>query len=443
MSWSAEAVLEPRRASTLAYQVVNLGCKVNRVESDAYETALRRAGFEEAPEGGADVVVVNTCTVTADAEKKTRKAVRRALRRNPEASVIVTGCSAAIGPDGYAQLDARVRVVPKSAMEEALASSIAALASADGAASAPLARARRGVKLQDGCDNACTFCIVHVARGRSVSRPADAVIGECRELLAAGLPEIMLTGINLGAWSRDGQDLTALLRRMLTELPLRDGDGRLRARLRLSSIEPQNVDDGLLDLIAASDGAICRHLHLPLQSGSSRVLHEMARRYSAEEYQETLSNIYVRMPEASISTDIIAGFPGETEADFVDSVALARAARFTKMHVFPYSLRTGTPAAARSDQVPQAVKEERAAALRALSDELRAADLARRAGSTELAAVETPGAATTESYHDVAVPADIPAGTLVPFTFCAADSPAAPPCCPPAVLRLSNASRML
>ncbi len=408
---------EAREAHPLTYQVVNLGCKVNRVESDAYEMAFRRAGFKEAPDGGADAVVVNTCTVTSDAEKKTRKAVRRALRRNPEAPVIVTGCSAAIGPEGYAQLDERVRVVPKADAEDALASLIADLVHAGCGSAEPLARARRGVKLQDGCDNACTFCIVHVARGASVSRPADAVIEECRELLAAGLPEIMLTGINLGAYGHAGQDLTALLRRMLAELPLHDGSGRLQARLRLSSIEPQNVTEGLLDLISASEGAICRHLHLPLQSGSSRVLHEMARRYSAEEYQDLLSRIFACMPDASISTDIIAGFPGETDEDFDDSLHLARKARFSKMHVFPYSMRAGTPAAARKDQVPPAVKEQRATLLRALSEELRAADLARRAGSTELAAVEAPGLATTESYHDVAVPADIPPGTLHPFTF--------------------------
>lgn len=400
-----------------AYRVVNLGCKVNRVESDAYEAAFRRAGFTEAREGAADVVVVNTCTVTAEAEKKTRKAVRRALRRDPHAQVLVTGCSTAIGPDGYAAMDHRVRVVPKADMESAIASVIAERADASGGAASPLKRARRGVKLQDGCDNACTFCIVHVARGPAMSRPADAVIQECRELLAAGLPEIMLTGINLGAYGQEGLDLAALLRRMLEELPLQDASGRLQARLRLSSIEPQNVTEELGEVIAASEGAICRHLHLPIQSGSSRVLKAMARRYDAPGFLEGAAMLREAMPALSLSTDIIAGFPGETDEDFAASLDAARKARFSKMHVFPYSPRAGTPAAKRADQIPAAVKEERAAALRALSDELRAADLASRAGTSELAAVEAPGAATTESYHDVSVSADIPPGTLHPFTF--------------------------
>lgn len=402
----------------LAFRVVNLGCKVNRVESDAYEERLASSGLEPAQDGAADLVVVNTCTVTADAEKKTRKAVRRAIRENPGARVIVTGCSAAIDPGSYDEMGPGVRVVDKASALEALSGEAAALMEGHVHAQAlPNGRARRGVKIQDGCGNACTFCIVHVARGASVSVDADEVVAACARLIAQGLPEVMLTGINLGAYRANGSDLAALLRRLLDELPLRTGSGRLKARLRLSSIEPQNVTADLARAISDADGAVCRHLHLPLQSGSSKVLKEMARHYDASSFLETCAMLKELMPTVSISTDIIAGFPGETEEDHQESAALSRAVGFSKMHVFPYSQRTGTPAAERADQIPRTVKEERARTLRALSDELRAADAASRAGTTELAAVESPGAATTESYHDVAVRPGIACGTLHPFTF--------------------------
>lgn len=400
------------------YQVVNLGCKVNRVESDTYESQLAQLGFEEAQAGAADLVVVNTCTVTADAEKKTRKAVRRALRENPGARVLVTGCSAAINGEQYAVMSDNVRVVEKAQMDERLPLEAAACArQAHPCQSLGIDRLRRGVKLQDGCDNACTFCIVHVARGPSHSVPPAEVLHACRELLAAGVPEIMLTGINLGAYEAEGLDLADLLHLMLDELPLRTKDRHLQARLRLSSIEPQNVTEKLAYIIAHSEGALCKHLHLPLQAGSSKVLHEMARHYDADAFMETVSMLRSYLPAVSLSTDIIAGFPGETEDDFQQSMQLAQSARFSKMHVFPYSVRTGTPAAARTDQIPPEVRDRRAYELRQLSDRLRAADLAARAGTTELVAVEALGQATTESYHDVTVPLEVPIGSLVPYVF--------------------------
>ena len=440
------------------FAVVNLGCKVNRVESDDAAARLAACGVET-PEAEADLIVVNTCTVTGEAEKKTRKAVRRALRANDRARVLVTGCAAAIDAAFYEALDHRVTVVGKAQLADAIRdwcearpSQVSAGDPAD-PANAPAARTeepagspsgapreaspsseapllhigsgfrtRVGVKVQDGCDNACTYCIVHVARGRATSRPADEVVRECAAYARAGAGEIVLTGINLGSYC-DGERrdpsatrLAGLLRRLLDETADLHEPGAFPVRFRISSVEPRDVDDALIDLLAAADGRVCRHLHLPLQAGSSKVLREMARPYDAERFRALVERLYAAVPELALSTDIIAGFPGETDAEFQETLALARACRFAKIHAFPYSRRAGTPAAARADQVPAEVKAARAAALRALGDELRASERARRVGTVELALVEEGGVAMSESYFELPAPAGAPLGTLVKAT---------------------------
>lgn len=418
--------------------VVNLGCKVNRVESDDAAALLAAHGTETCEED-ADLIVVNTCTVTGEAEKKTRKAVRHALRANDHARVLVTGCAAAIDAAFYEGLDARVETVGKAALYERVAELAllqdtsleeeATALSAEGAEhdSAPLLRlgegfrTRVGVKVQDGCDNACTYCIVHVARGRATSRPADEVVRECVAYAEAGVKEIVLTGINLGSYRDGGTSrrdpsatrLAALLRRLLAETAHLHEPGEPSVRFRISSIEPRDVDDALIDLLAEAEGRVCRHLHLPLQSGSSKVLREMARPYDAEAYRALVNKLRARVPKLALSTDIIVGFPGETEDDFQETLALARACAFSKIHVFPYSRREGTPAAARADQVKPEVKAARAATLRALSDNLRAADYARRAGTQEFALVEENKTAMTESYYEIPAPADALPGALI------------------------------
>ena len=406
------------------FAVVNLGCKVNRVESDDAAARLALRGVETS-EASADLIVVNTCTVTGEAEKKTRKAVRRALRANDRARVLVTGCAAAVDAAFYEALDPRVRVVGKARLAE----EIEAWCDSEGVSAAPPLlpvgpgfRTRVGVKVQDGCDNACTYCIVHVARGRATSRPADDVVRECASYARAGAREIVLTGINLGSYCDGGRRdpsairLAALLRRLLDETADLHAPGEAPARFRVSSIEPRDVDDALIDLLASADGRVCRHLHLPLQAGSSKVLREMARPYDAERFVALVERLYRRIPQLALSTDIIAGFPGETDAEFQETLDVARACRFAKIHAFPYSPRAGTPAAARADQVPPAVKEGRAAMLRALGDELRASECARRAGTVELALVEEGGVAMTESYFEVPAPAGAAPGALVEVT---------------------------
>ena len=413
------------------FAVVNLGCKVNRVESDGFQASLAARGFDVAPAAQADVVVVNTCTVTGEAEKKTRKAVRRALRASENATVVVTGCAAVIDPAEFLEMSARVVVEPdKSKVVDVALDAIApdertrvgglegssAPCGANASNVAPALRVgaafptRVGVKVQDGCNNACSYCIVHVARGRAWSRPRAEVVAEAAALARADVREIVLTGINLGSYRQpDGYRLADLLRALLAET---DGTG---ARFRVSSIEPRDVDDALIEVLAESDGRICRHLHLPLQAGSTKVLHEMRRPYDAEFFERLVDRLHDRVPGISLSTDIIAGFPGETDAEFEETMRLARACRFSKIHAFPYSRREGTPAAARADQVADAVKTERTARLLALSDELREADFDRRAGATELVLVEADGRGMTESYHEVAVPTEVQAGVLIPL----------------------------
>lgn len=390
--------------------VVNLGCKVNRVESDGFEGTLARMGFAPCAHGGAHVVVVNTCTVTAVAEKKTRKAVRQALAANPGALVIVTGCASAQSPSVYTQMSDRVEVVPKWDMEARLEKlrlpgGPSAAAPCEAASFLAPGRARVGVKVQDGCANACTYCIVHQVRGPETSTDPAQVVRRAREAAALGAGEVVLAGINLGRYDFDGLGLDSLLARLL--------DAGLDCRIRLSSVEPDNLDAATVERIAAAEGRICRHLHLPLQSGSSKVLREMGRRYAAEDFLALVRSLRERMPSVSVSTDVIAGFPGETDADFEETMALCRECGFSKMHVFPYSEREGTPAAARGDQVPREARILRAEALRSLGDELRRVDAASRRGTVEAAVVEDERWCTTESYHAVRTPAGARPGQLV------------------------------
>ena len=446
------------RRAAFRFAVVNLGCKVNRVEADGFERLLAGRGGAPSPVAEADLIVVNTCTVTGEAEKKTRKAVRHALSANEEAPVVVTGCATEIDAASYEALGSRVTVVPKAGMalyleegafpsrppaggspldtraqrddctaeEGELAAPerpapstgnrAAGLAAPEGAEAVLPAdgRTRIGIKVQDGCDNACTYCIVHVARGRATSRNADEVAAEAVALARAGVREIVLTGINLGSYDADGLDLADLCLRLLAETAELHAPGEPPCRFRIGSVEPMDVSMDLIGLLAEARGRLCRHLHLPLQSGSSKVLREMGRPYDAEEYRQLADYLRATVPEIALTTDIIVGFPGETEQDFEDTCALARHIGFAKIHVFPYSQREGTPAAERPDQVPPGEKAARAARLRTLTDELAAADRAARAGAVELALVERPGHATTESYHEMPAPAGAAIGSLVP-----------------------------
>lgn len=412
----------------MKFAVVNLGCKVNRVESDGFVAALLARGGVVASEDEAELIVINTCTVTGEAEKKTRKAVRRALRVNPGAPVVVTGCAVVIDAAFYEGLDVRVQTLSKDKLLAAIEQGIwdgsgepASKLTRNALRTGEDFRTRAAVKVQDGCDNACTYCIVHVARGRATSRLANEIVSECADYARAGVKEIVLTGINLGSYGKgarghtEGVRLPDLLRQLLAVTADMHKAGEPPTRFRLSSIEPCDVTEDLVDLLATSQGRLCRHVHLPLQSGSTKVLREMARPYDADRYRALVNHLYEKVPSLSLSTDIIVGFPGETEGEFNDTLALAKACRFAKIHVFPYSQRAGTPAAARSDQVVPKIRALRATQLRVVGDELRASEFAQRIGIRELGIVERGGFALTESYYEVPAPTGACVGSLVPL----------------------------
>ena len=393
--------------------VVNLGCKVNRVESDTIAKAYENRGAELCDVPEADIVVVNTCTVTEEADKKTRKSIRRVLRQNDQAQVVVTGCAAAIEPEFYRSLDARICVVDKMDLLEEMG---------DGAAASAASLVRVGdefptrvsVKVQDGCNHSCTYCIVHVARGKAWSRPVSAVVEETLALADAGAKELVLTGIDLGSYSYASDTgrvrLGSLVRLLLEAL---DKAGHGDVRLRIGSIEPRSLDAEFIKVLAESDGRVCRHLHLPLQSGSDKVLKEMNRPYTSRDFADLVARLKREVGDISLTTDIIVGFPGETEQDFVDTCNLAREVGFTKIHVFRYSRREGTPAAARTDQVPPEVKERRAHELSALGAALRIEYAQRHIGAEERIAVEQDGWGMTESYYKVRLGGKYAPGSLV------------------------------
>lgn len=425
------------------YCVLNLGCKVNRVESDHFEKCLYEAGLFSVPLEDADVVVVNTCTVTGDAEKKARKLVRSAVRSNGRARIIVTGCASAMAPDVFRDMSDRIEVVPKAEVcahlsnlsilpcgtfeQDAHLDAVGVFADEGDRKPFLPGRSRIGVKIQDGCDNECSYCIVCKARGASKSTPHESVVQDVLALERAYVKEILLTGIDLGAY-RDGDIRLADLLFILLDAtrqgypinPISDVDPRLMLpRFRISSIEPGSIDRELVHLMAASEGRICRHLHIPLQSGSNKVLSEMGRHYDVDDYVLLIDGIKREIPMISITTDVIVGFPGETDEDFNSTMDVASRCGFSNIHVFPYSKRFGTVAAARSDQIPVDTRSFRAKRLRNLARELRAEDAHRRIGEMEVYCVQEDGNMMSESYYERKALEGLHAGELIelPFSF--------------------------
>ncbi len=395
----------------MKFNVINLGCRVNRVESDGFAASLTAHAWEPSGVSEADVIIINTCTVTGEAEKKTRKAVRKALKDNTSAAVVVTGCAASIDPDTYRALDKRVRLVAdKGIVVEEVLRQCGHCSQSKVEVGTELRfgddyMSRPGVKIQDGCDNACSYCIVHKARGKARSRAYDEVLKEVQALGQAGAKELVLTGIDLGSYRDGHRDLCDLLKGIL--------ENTEDLRIRLSSIEPHTVNLSLADLMVEAEGRLCRYLHIPLQSGSDRILSEMKRLYTSEQFESMVCSLYEKVPELSISTDMIVGFPSESRSDFEESKAVARRCRFSKIHVFPYSPRKNTPAAQRQDQIEPSLKKARAKELMQLSDVLREEDRRRREGTAEWVLVESRGYGMSESYHRIELPHDTRAGELL------------------------------
>lgn len=359
--------------------LASLGCKLNQSEMDSLLVQLEQAGWEPSPASEADLVVLNTCAVTAEAARKSRQALRRLRAEAPNAHLVATGCYAELWPhevEAAARPDWVIGNRDKARLADLLREHFAAPTAAERSHGPGPAwpRTRAFVKIQDGCDNACAYCVVHIARGPSRAVPADEVIAQVQRAAQAGRKEIVLTGVNIGAYGQDtgGPDLGGLLRRTLADTAI--------ARVRLSSVEPWSFREAWLELWA--DPRLCPHFHLPLQSGSDAVLRRMNRPYTAGEFAGLVQAIRRALPDAAITTDVIVGFPGETEADHRATLALAERVGFARIHVFPFSPRPGTPAASMPDAVGQDVILRRSAELRALGARLAAAYAERFLGRT-------------------------------------------------------------
>jgi len=357
--------------------IATLGCRLNQAESYAAQVQLARAGVDLVPFGeAADLSIVNTCTVTHVADQQARQMLRRAKRANPNGFVVAMGCYAQVAPDEVAAV-AEVDAVIASAKSElipqleALGLALGDLNAAedlnpDHPVALPTTRVRQFVKVQEGCDDYCTYCIVPFARGHAISRPPEAVVAEVQELHDRGCREVVLTGVQIGAYGRDryrrrgedlpapGAPLAALVRSILDETDV--------ARVRISSIQPQDWSADFLELF--EDHRMCRHLHLPLQAGSDATLRRMSRRYTTTDFAALVERIRANVPDIAITADVIAGFPGETEADHKRSLAFVRQMAFADAHVFRYSPRRGTAASRMAEQVQPDVKKERSEELR-------------------------------------------------------------------------------
>ncbi|MBE6619827.1 MAG: tRNA (N(6)-L-threonylcarbamoyladenosine(37)-C(2))-methylthiotransferase MtaB [Ruminococcaceae bacterium] len=364
--------------------ILTLGCKVNQYESEAIGEALVAQGFTLcAPSEVCDVYVINTCTVTAESDRKARQFIRRALSHNPKALVAVTGCLAQTDAAGIAAIPG-VDYICGNRNKMSVVSALLSLCeqghkntsptvdvpSLDGADFETMSicrfgRTRAYIKIEDGCESHCTYCIIPAARGEIRSKPLEAVLDEVECLTENGCREVVLTGIETASWGRDLDGVT--LADLLEAVDRIPGIGRVR----LGSLDPTLMRPAFVERIARLP-SLAPHFHLSMQSGSDSVLARMKRKYNRTQALAAIERLRAAIPGVQLTTDIIVGFPGETEEDFEATMDFARRARFLMIHVFPYSKRAGTPAAAMPDQIPNAVKKQRVAALSALAADIRA-----------------------------------------------------------------------
>lgn len=400
----------------LRIAVATLGCKLNQFESDSLATQFRDSGYELVDFAqAADVYVINTCTVTNRGDRKSRNLVNRAASR-PGSLVLVTGCYAESARD---ELEARpeVHCVVGNPQKHAILPMVEALARGElvDPASFPADRFRfdspaqlvhtRGlVKVQDGCDSRCSYCIIPTVRGPGRSRPVEEILEAVTDLVDHGHREVVLTGVNLGRYSFRGLDFVELVARLL-ELPL-------DFRMRISSLEPDRLDERFLRLF--EHPKLCNHLHLCLQSGSDRLLRAMRRGYTVERFRTVARGLREVDPLFNLTTDVIVGFPGETDEEFRETCRVAEELAFGHIHTFPYSPREGTPAATMANQVPQAVAAERARIVRGIAAGTKRAYRKRLVGTVEEVLVERTNADGGRSGYG---------GHYVPVRFAAADAP--------------------
>lgn len=358
-----------------------LGCKVNAYETEAMWKMFERAGYHKVDfQEEADVYIINTCTVTNTGDKKSRQMIRRAVRNNPDAVVAVTGCYAQTSPAEVMEIpgvdivigthgrDRLVEYVEQTKKTREPINKVGNIMKQREFEEMDVPdfsnRTRASLKIQDGCNNFCTFCIIPWAKGLSRSRKPEKVLEQAKKLVAAGYQEIVLTGIHTGGYGEDLEDYR--LADLLWDLDRIDG----LKRVRISSIEASQIDDRLVEVLNTSD-KMCRHLHIPIQAGDDTVLKRMRRKYTVDEYRNKILRLHEAMPNVAITTDVIVGFPGETDEQFRNSYQLIESLGMYQLHVFPYSKRSGTPAARMPDQVPDDVKHERVEQMIKLSNQLQ------------------------------------------------------------------------
>jgi threonylcarbamoyladenosine tRNA methylthiotransferase MtaB len=351
----------------MKFSIVTFGCRVNQADSLHLEEDLRRRGGEPAPSAVADLVIVNTCSVTASADQGARQTIRRIARENPGAQIVATGCYATRAPEELSALPNVVRLVrndDKLDLDEILGVSTAArFGSGDGPCGAlepgMAGRTAFTLRVQTGCDERCSYCIIPTTRGRGRSVAVAEVVAEATRVADSGFKEIALTGVHLGSYGRDLEQPSSLFD-LLCALGGTDAD----VTFRISSLEPMDCTPEIVDLVARSGGRFAPHFHLPLQHASDRMLTVMRRPYTRALYEALVEGIIERLPHASIGSDMIVGFPGETDDDFVESLHYLTRAPLSHVHVFPYSDRPGTEASALSGKVDGRIVRQRGAALR-------------------------------------------------------------------------------
>jgi threonylcarbamoyladenosine tRNA methylthiotransferase MtaB len=363
---------------SLKYAVVTFGCRVNMADSLGFEEQLRAAGADAAPPEHADLVVVNTCSVTASADQSARQTIRRVARSNPNARIVVTGCYATRRPNDVSGLPNVLRVVSNDDKAELVAkvAQDVGLTTAQrygdgeggcGAAIEPGVAGRTAftMRVQTGCAEPCAYCIIPATRGRPRSLPLDAVLTEIDRVAAAGFKEIALTGVHLGSYGRDLKPASSLPA-LLSAIAAVNRD----LLFRISSLEPMDCGRAVIALVAASP-CLAPHFHLPLQHASNAVLARMRRPYTIEQYSALVDDIRARMPDASIGSDVIVGFPGEDDEEFERLAEYLERSPLTHLHVFPYSDRPGTDASTMRDKVPGLVVRDRARRVREIGERLK------------------------------------------------------------------------
>ena len=396
-------------SKTVAF--ITLGCKVNQFETELMEGLFKQKDYKVVPnDEKADIYVINTCSVTSFADKKSRQLIRRSARLNENAIIAVTGCYAQASSDKVAEITG-VKVVlgtnnrhqivdfVEAAMNDGeIHNGVTDIMKARDFEDIPMlevpARTRAFLKIQEGCTNFCSYCIIPFTRGPVRSRKLASVKSEAEKFLSMGFKEIVFTGIHLGAYGRDFHDGTTLADAARTVLEL---DGL--QRLRLGSLESIELSEELLTMVRENP-KFSHHLHLPLQAGSDYVLKRMNRHYNREEFRKLIENVKNAIPGVAISTDIIVGFPGETEEMFAESLDYIRSLGFSRVHVFPYSPREGTPAASMPDQIPDNIKKERVHRLQQVAEEMTRAFHEQYLGTKQKVLWETRTKGVTDGVTD-------------------------------------------